>query len=119
MRNLVAMEKYFWENFDNDKEFSEDGVTLNEACGICLKEYKRIMKGDYHYTRMLNDVERVGDVMRGLPAPFYPEVYYFEIREYLKDWGIAKDEKHAEKLQEDWWKHWAIFIINNAKKVVA
>ena len=109
--NTKEMEQYFWENYEGEE------TELKDACKDVLNEAIPIMDYPRNLQLFPNMAERLGDHFRGLPSPFYPTPYYYEIEENLRAWGILKEDdipSKVERLKENWFSYWAAWVIKNA-----
>ena len=108
------MEAYFRENYNGSE------TELGAMCKDTLDTYRDVTEYANNLRRFPNLTDRVADHMGGLPEPFYPTPYYYEIEELLRDWNIIKESDNpsrVERLKNGWWTYWAGWIIKNARKV--
>ena len=116
--NEEAMVEYFLDNYDGENEFGTGDETLEQKCLLALNEYKRVCEYPANERKLVRLADRVADHMRGLPAPFHPEIYNYDIEAQLKEWGVlAKDAPHHKVAQmvENYYLYWALWIIEKAE----
>ena len=110
--NFKEMEKYFWDNYEGDYD------NLKHACEDVVNEAMPVMNYPSNLQRFPNIVDRLADHFRGLPSPFYPEYSNYEIEQYLRKWGIIKENDiplKVGRLVDGWWYYWANWVIKTSR----
>ncbi len=120
--NEAAMVSYFMDNFDTDRDFSTGKESVEEACAITLKDFMRVTEYPANLHNIPQLVDRVADHLLGLPSPFHVEIYYSDIEQQLRDWGVLKESASnstVQRMKDNYHRYWANWIIQKAKKFKA
>ncbi len=109
--NEDKMVEFFTENYDGDFE------TVQAMALDVIEQGRAVYNYPNNLRNIPNEVERLADHFKGLPAPFHPLYVYVEIEEQLKEWGVLKADavpSTVRRMSDSYWSYWSKWIFDRA-----